>query len=74
MPHHRFRYEAAQGLFELLIPEDECYLIDSDSTVENLAAHIAAQLASEAPGKHFSVRAFEGIQKGALAEAGLLRV
>ena len=74
VPHHRFRYEAAQGLFELLIPEDDCYLIETDSTVENLAAHIAEQLASEAPGKHFSVRAFEGIRKGALAEAGQLRV
>lgn len=74
IPHHRFRYEAEQGLFELLIPEDTCYLIGIDSTVENLAAHIAGELASEAPGKHFRVRAYEGIEKGAIAEAGQLRV
>lgn len=69
IPHHRFRYEAAQGLFELLIPEDHCYLIDTDSTVEHLAAHIAGELGNEAPGTHFQVRAFEGIGKGALAES-----
>ncbi|MCH8543803.1 MAG: 6-carboxytetrahydropterin synthase [Alcanivorax sp.] len=73
VPHHRFRYSAPQGLFELLIPEDHCYLIDTDSTVEHLAAHIAAELADEALGKHFRVRAFEGVAKGALAEAGVMR-
>ena len=74
VPHHRFSYQAAQGSFELLIPEDHCYLIDTDSTVEHLAQHIAAELAAEAPGKHFRVRAFEGINKGAIAEAGQMRV
>lgn len=70
VPHHRFRYDANQGHFELLIPEDHCYLVDTDTTVEYLAAHIAGQLAEEAPGKHFRVRAFEGVGKGAIAEAG----
>lgn len=74
IPHHRFRYEAEQGLFELLIPEDHCYMIDTESTVENLAQHIADQLAIEAPGKHFRVKAYEGISKGALADAGQVRV
>jgi 6-pyruvoyl-tetrahydropterin synthase len=73
-PHHRFRYESSQGMFELLIPEDHCYMIRTDSTVEQLAAHIASELAREAPGKHFRVRAFEGVGKGALAEAGQMRV
>lgn len=73
-PHHRFRYESAQGMFELLIPEDHCYLIDTDSTVEQLADHIVQELAREAPGKHFRVKAFEGVSKGAIAEAGQLRV
>ena len=70
IPHHRFRYDAPQGHFELVIPEDHCYLVDTDTTVEQLAGHIAEQLAAEAPGKHFRVRAFEGIGKGAIAEAG----
>ncbi|MFN3714713.1 MAG: 6-pyruvoyl trahydropterin synthase family protein [Alcanivoracaceae bacterium] len=73
-PHHRFRYESGQGMFELLIPEDHCYMINTDSTVEQLAAHIASELAREAPGKHFRVRAFEGVAKGALAEAGQMRL
>ena len=73
-PHYRFRYEAGEGLFELIIPEDHCYLVDTDSTVENLAEHIAEELAREAPGKHFRVRAFEGVGKGAIAEAGQMRV
>lgn len=74
VPHHRFRYSASQGDFELIIPEDHCYLVDSDSTVECLAEHIAVELAKEAPGKHFRVRAFEGVGKGALAEGGQVRV
>ena len=72
IPHYRFCYTGSEGRFELLIPEDHCYLIDTDSTVEHLAAHIARQLALESPGKEFQVRAFEGIDKGALAQAGSL--
>jgi 6-pyruvoyl-tetrahydropterin synthase len=74
VPHHRFRYEGSRGQYELVIPEDHCYMIDSDSTVECLAEHIADELAREAPGKHFRVRAFEGVGKGAVAEAGQVRV
>ncbi|MDF1782349.1 MAG: 6-carboxytetrahydropterin synthase [Alcanivoracaceae bacterium] len=74
IPHHRFRYTSEQGLFELMLPEDNCYLVASDSTVELLAEHIAKQLADEAPGKHFVVRAYEGVSKGALAEAGQMRI
>lgn len=70
IPHHRFRYDAQQGYFELVIPEDHCYMIDTDTTVEQLATHIANQLATEAPSKHFRVRAFEGVGKGAIADAG----
>ena len=42
--------------------------------MELLAEHIAKQLADEAPGKHFVVRAYEGVSKGALAEAGQMRI
>lgn len=69
IPVHRFRYVAAQGAFELEIPGECCYLIDTDSTVEHLAAHIAARLAIEHPGARYRVRAFEGVDKGAIAEA-----
>ena len=74
IPHHRFRYQASEGEFELVLPEDHCYLVETDTTVENLAEHIASELSREAPGKHFRVRAFEGVGKGAVAEAGEMRV
>ncbi|MFC1683908.1 6-pyruvoyl tetrahydropterin synthase family protein [Pseudomonadota bacterium] len=67
--YYRFSYTAAQGLFELELPKARCYLIDRDSTVENLAQHIAEALKQEHPQSSFRVRAFEGINKGAIALA-----
>ena len=65
----RFGYAAAQGRFELTLPASQCYLIDCDSTVENLARHIAETLKQENPGSRFRVMAFEGVDKGAIGEA-----
>ena len=62
-----FSYQACQGQFDLSMPEKRCYLIDTDSTVENLAAHIARQLADRYPHDQLTVSAFEGIDKGAIA-------
>ncbi len=67
--YYRFGYTSEQGLFELELPQSRCYIIDSDSTIENLAQHIAEQLKQEQPDAHFLVRAFEGVDKGALGEA-----
>jgi 6-pyruvoyl-tetrahydropterin synthase len=69
VPCHRFGYSGSQGDFGLELPAERCYLIDTDSTVENLARHIAERLALEHPGARFCVRAFEGVDKGAVAEA-----
>jgi 6-pyruvoyl-tetrahydropterin synthase len=66
---YRFRYRARQGEFELTLPQDHCYLIDTESTVENLAQHIADVLSAEQPGSHIEVQAFEGVDKGAFGEA-----
>jgi 6-pyruvoyl-tetrahydropterin synthase len=66
---YRFRYRARQGEFELTLPKARCYLIDTESTVENLAQHIAEVLGAEHPGSHFEVQAFEGVDKGAFGEA-----
>ena len=63
-----FSYESAQGRFLLRLPSARCYLVDTDSTVENLAQHIAETLAAEHPGHRFRVQAFEGVDKGAIAE------
>ena len=66
--YYRFSYRSRQGVFELELPRERCYLIESDSTVENLAQHIMDTLKTEYPDSHFLVRAFEGIGKGAIAE------
>src|SRR5690606_37773354 len=67
--YYRFRYTSAQGEFELTLPQRCCYLLDTDTTVEFLATHIAQQTALENPGKSIRVKAFEGINKGAIALA-----
>ncbi len=63
----RFAYEADQGQFELTLPADCCYLIDTDSTVEHLASHLADAVKSAHPGDSVEIRAYEGVWKGAIA-------
>jgi 6-pyruvoyl-tetrahydropterin synthase len=66
---YRFGYTANQGLFEIELPAANCYLIDTDSTVENLAQHIAHKLKQEHPDSSFEVHAYEGVDKGAVGRA-----
>jgi 6-pyruvoyl-tetrahydropterin synthase len=63
---HHYHYKASQGEYDLVIPAGQCYLIDTDSTVENLAAHIAARLGEQNPGDDIRVYAYEGVGKGAV--------
>ncbi len=65
---YRFAYRAAQGEFELEIWRDRCELVPADTTVERLAGYIVGELARLDPGTAFRVRAYEGVQKGAVAE------
>ena len=65
--HVQFGYDARQGRFELTLPAAQVYLIDTDSTVEYLAEHIANQLKTDNPDQEFEVWAYEGVMKGALA-------
>jgi 6-pyruvoyl-tetrahydropterin synthase len=65
---YRFAYQARQGEFELEIWRDRCELVPADTTVEQLAAYIVTELARLDPGTAFRVRAYEGVQKGAIAE------
>jgi 6-pyruvoyl-tetrahydropterin synthase len=67
--YYEFGYRSGQGDFGLTLPKDACYLIDSDSTVENIAAHIAARLKTEHPEDRFRVYAYEGVDKGAVGVA-----
>ena len=61
----QFGYSASQGAFSLQLPKARCYLIDAESTVENIARHILHRLVDAYPEDVFEVRAFEGIGKGA---------
>jgi 6-pyruvoyl-tetrahydropterin synthase len=62
-------YDAEQGRFDVWLPSDRCYTLTTDSTVELIARHIAHCLQQEEPGVHWRVKAFEGVRKGAIAEA-----
>ncbi len=64
----RFSYRSGQGRFELELPAERCYLVDCDSTVENLARHVLERLRAGHPNADFKVRLFEGVGKGAIAE------
>lgn len=63
--HNHYRYTAPQGEFSLTIPSSACYDIETDSTVEQIAQHIANTLGQQHP--DVLVKAFEGIGKGAIA-------
>ncbi|MDE1462848.1 6-pyruvoyl trahydropterin synthase family protein [Spartinivicinus poritis] len=68
MAYFKFAYTAQQGYFELVISQPHCYLIDSDSTVELIAQHIANTIKTAYPNDKITVNAFEGFKKGAIAE------
>lgn len=65
---YRFGYSAPQGEFELLIAASCCELLESESTVECIAEHVLDLLKTREPGPRFHVRAYEGLNKGAIAE------
>ncbi|MCH8497456.1 MAG: 6-carboxytetrahydropterin synthase [Marinobacter sp.] len=62
-----FSYEANQGEFSLTLPSTRVYLIDSDSTVELIAAHLADRCKTDYPTSDIQVKAYEGVGKGAIA-------
>lgn len=67
--HTYYSYVADQGLFELVVPNAENYVIETDSTVECIADYLATKIKLENPDKKVEVRAFEGVGKGAIAYA-----
>lgn len=64
-----FAYRSQQGDFQLAYPTARCRMMETDSTVECIATHIAHTLKKRHATSHFTVRAYEGVQKGAIAEA-----
>ena len=67
-PCYAMAYQAAQGRFELTLPVSRCDVLETDTTVELIASHLASRLSARAPQSHWRVRAFEGVDKGALAQ------
>jgi 6-pyruvoyl-tetrahydropterin synthase len=65
---YAFLYQAPQGEFEIRLPHSVCYLIDTETTVEQIAAHLADEIKNAHPDQKVVVRAFEGVGKGAIAE------
>ena len=62
-----FHYDAEQGEFRLTLPRQRVWFLETDTTVELIAAYLADQLKASHPGDKVRVRAFEGVGKGAIA-------
>ena len=66
---YRFAYSAPQGEFELILEKKRCELMEMESTVECIAAYVAELLKIRDSSSSYQVRAYEGVRKGAIAEA-----
>lgn len=66
--HHYFSYTAPQGRFDIAVENKVLDVVDCDSTVELLADFIARQLVADNQ-SDVTVVAFEGVGKGAIANA-----
>ncbi|WP_300272944.1 6-carboxytetrahydropterin synthase [Halomonas sp.] len=62
------RYATNQGEFALSLPKERCHVLQTPTTVEWIADWLARQIARET-GHDTRVQAFEGIDKGAIAQA-----
>ena len=67
--HTEFAYRAQQGDFKLQLPSHCVYLMDEDTTVENISAHLARTLKQQSPQDHIRVKAYEGYAKGAVSSS-----
>ncbi|MGQ4877071.1 6-carboxytetrahydropterin synthase [Billgrantia sp. LNSP4103-1] len=62
------RYRAEQGRFQLRLPPARCIVLPLPTTIEHIATWLAERIVEET-GTATRVQAFEGIDKGAIAEA-----
>lgn len=63
---NRYEYVAPQGAFQLELPARYCYDLTTETTVEQIAQHLAEQIKDEYLEYEVEVRAFEGVGKGAI--------
>ncbi len=63
----RIVFNGVGGLYELKLPKSSVYIIDKDSTIENISEHIAKKLQQQMPANilKVSVRLTEGLGKSA---------
>lgn len=67
--NYLFQYNAQQGEFSLSIPKSHCYIMHTETTVELIAQHLADTIGTNQPNSEpITVKAYEGIAKGAIAE------
>ncbi|TQV77546.1 6-pyruvoyl tetrahydropterin reductase [Aliikangiella marina] len=62
-----FQYHANQGTFKLTMPAEKCFIMNTDTTVELIALFLANYLKQQVPEAEFKVKAYEGVDKGAIA-------
>lgn len=62
-------YTSAQGYFEISLPHDMVHFMKKETTVEHISEHIAELISKQFPGKKIVVKAFEGVNKGAISTA-----
>lgn len=64
--HYRVKFEGPRGLFDLQVPKDTAYVLEGESTVENLSAEFVRLLSSRMPPnvEAVGVYIYEGYNKG----------
>ncbi len=65
---YQISYQASQGHFRLSIPKKQCILMKNETTVEQIAHFIADKIKEKNPNDLISVRAYEGVEKGAISK------
>ena len=66
--HTRMAYSAQQGDFAITLPSDKVFIMPVESTVENIAKYLADTISKENK-MNITVKAYEGLDKGAFGEA-----
>lgn len=62
------QYRSNQGEFSLSLPRHRCDILEADTTVEHIAEHLCQATAAKNGGA-VTVWAYEGVNKGAIAQA-----
>jgi 6-pyruvoyl-tetrahydropterin synthase len=65
----RISYRSGQGMFTAEFPANQLMMLEQEPSIENLAQMAARILKRRYPAENFSVRAYEGIGKGAVGYA-----